>query len=251
MKTNRLPHFLLFLSRSALAAVLVGAFTVLLFLIGRQTLGEAVVALVYLFPIVWCTMRWGSLPGVSAALTAALSFDFFFIPPYHTFAVGSLEGWLVLLIFAGVAILFVDRIQAGLAKTNETIFLYELTSALSVALTSDAVARIVAKYIQQLKQAYQVRVVFFADGPLPEIVVDDTPGVQNESHPDRLLPVVNDKGFVGEIQIWNDAYWPPAFGKDPLLEQFAFQAGRALGRARQSERENATPKPAPARPKKR
>ena len=40
---------------------------------------------------------------MSAALAAALAFDFLFIPPFYTFAVGSLEGWLVLAIFLAVA----------------------------------------------------------------------------------------------------------------------------------------------------
>ena len=69
--------------------------TVVMLLIGPTLLGEGVIALLYLVPIGWCTVRWGQLAGVSAALTAALSFDFLFIPPYGTFNIGSLEGWLL------------------------------------------------------------------------------------------------------------------------------------------------------------
>ena len=47
----------------------------------------------------------GAIAGISAAITAALAFDFLFIPPFYTFAVARLEGWLVLAIFLGVAIL--------------------------------------------------------------------------------------------------------------------------------------------------
>jgi len=45
-----------------------------------------------LVPIGWCTVRWGQLAGVSAALTAALSFDYLFIPPYQTFNIGQPGG---------------------------------------------------------------------------------------------------------------------------------------------------------------
>ena len=80
-----------------------------------KELGEAVIALVYLVPIIWSGYRWGQGPGMSAALAAALAFDFLFIPPFYTFVIGSLEGWLVLAIFLAVAMLLVGRFHASLA----------------------------------------------------------------------------------------------------------------------------------------
>ena len=68
-------------ANSLLAVLTVAATTIPLFLIGRDTLGEAVIALLYLVPVTWSANRWGQLPGISAALTAALAFDFLFIPP--------------------------------------------------------------------------------------------------------------------------------------------------------------------------
>ena len=59
----------------------------------------------------------GMIAGLSAALAAALCFDFLFIPPFYTLVVGSLEGWLVLVIFLGVAILVVERIQTSLTQS--------------------------------------------------------------------------------------------------------------------------------------
>jgi len=59
---------------------------------------------------------------VSAALTAALCFDFLFISPY-TFAVGSLEGWLVLVIFLAIAIVVIGSIQDSLSKAREATFM--------------------------------------------------------------------------------------------------------------------------------
>ena len=101
-----------------------------LLLIGRAELGEAVIALVYLVPVSWSAARWGQAPGICAAIAAALTFDFFFIPPFLTFTVGSLEGWLVLAIFLAVAILVVGRIQSGLTKARKSkrdaLFMYEL-----------------------------------------------------------------------------------------------------------------------------
>ncbi len=118
------------------------------------------IALVYLVPVAWSANRWGQLPGISAALTAALAFDFLFIPPFYTFAVARLEGWLVLAIFLGVAIVVVERIQASLTKAREAVFMYEMSAALCGQRTPEAVAYAVARQIQQLFQAMLVNVVF-------------------------------------------------------------------------------------------
>jgi K+-sensing histidine kinase KdpD len=240
MNKKRLISFCSQMYRSFLAFLVVGGITIPLLWVGRQTIGEAVIALIYLVPIVWVTMRWGQLPGLSAALAASMLFDYFFIPPFFTFAVGRLEGWLVLCIFLGVAFVVVQRIQSALSETKETVFKYELSSALATARTSDAVARILAQYIQQLLQVQQVRIVFHAEGAFPEIVILEPPTTDALVPPDRVFPIQNDKGFVGEIHLWQDYFWEQPFDKELLLKNFAFQAGRILARTRQAEWEELT-----------
>ncbi len=66
-----------YLVTSLLAVLTVAITTIPLFLIGRDTLGEAVIALLYLVPVTWSANRWGQLPGLSAALTAALALTSF------------------------------------------------------------------------------------------------------------------------------------------------------------------------------
>ncbi len=96
MKRIRLSLTPELFGQSAKAVLAVAATTAILLLIGRATLGEAVIALLYMVPIGWSASRWGQGAGMSAAVAAALAFDFLFIPPFYTFTVGSLEGWLVL-----------------------------------------------------------------------------------------------------------------------------------------------------------
>ena len=126
-------------------------------LIGRNVLGEGVIALLYLVPIGWSTTRWGQWPGVCAAVSSFLCFDFFFIPPYYTFNVGSVEGWLVLIIFLIVAVAIIGRIQYGLSQAQqrerEAIFMYELSVALAGVNRQEDVARTLARQLQQIFQA--------------------------------------------------------------------------------------------------
>ena len=229
------------LSQCALAVLTVAATTFILLLIGRDTLGEAVIALLYLVPIGWCASRWGQGPGMCAALTAALMFDFFFIPPFYTFAVGRLEGWLVLVIFLGVAIVIVGRIQLVLSKARaserDAIFMYEMSAALAGLRTQAAVAHILARRLQQMFLASLVKVVIHLEGQSPDIVASEPREGAGKGRPDRALPVLNAWGLVGEIQLWRGYIELPS-EESRLLQNFSSQAAQALERTRLAEAED-------------
>jgi K+-sensing histidine kinase KdpD len=233
MNQTRNSLTLHYLRNSLLAVLTVVAATIPLVLIGRATLGEAVIALVYLVPVTWSAYRWGQLPGISAALTAALAFDFLFTMPYYTFVVDRLEDWLILVFFLGVAIVVVERIQASLTRAREAVFMYEMSAALCSQRTPEAVAYSVAKQIQQLFQAMLVNVVFHPDRNSPGVVVSEPDDGTGTGRPDRVLPIVNSWGLVGEIQVWRGLYseLPPEDGR--LFQNFALQTARAFERTYQ------------------
>ncbi|MGE5221270.1 MAG: DUF4118 domain-containing protein [Omnitrophica WOR_2 bacterium] len=219
-----------------LAVLAVAGTTALMVLTGRNVLGDAVVALLYLLPIGYSTTRWGQAAGISAALTAALAFDFFFIPPYYTFTVGSMEGWLVLVIFLAVAVLIVGRIQYGLTRARErekeAIFMYELSSALAGLHDRDAIARIMASQLRQLYQARLVQVSIYSDGS--SRIVSLPPDRSAEGSPDRTVPILTGHGLEGEIAIWRGALpLPPEESR--LFQSFAIQGALAFERARVEE----------------
>jgi K+-sensing histidine kinase KdpD len=214
--------------------------TILMWLIGRNALGEAVISLLYLAPIAWSANKWGQAAGVSAALTAALCFDFLFIPPFYTFAIGSLEGWLVLIIFFAIAIVVVGRIQESLSKAHEAIFMYELSSALANARSQDAVAHIVARYIRQLFQASLVNVTFQQSSQSPQITVSEPLIRDRKDLPDRLLPILNVWGLVGEIQIWRGEFGDLPSEDSRLLQNFVSQTAGAFERTQSMEMEQKT-----------
>jgi K+-sensing histidine kinase KdpD len=233
MNKTSFPFSFRLLSQSLLAMLLIFAVTIPVWLIGRDTFGEAGIALIYLLPISWSAYRWGQLPGISAALTASLVFNFLFIPPFFTFAIGRLEGWLVLAIFLGVTIVVVGQIQSAMVQAREATFRYELSAALADARTPEAAAHILVRQIQQLFQASLVR-VSYPDKDSSKTVSQPN-DANREGHPDRVLPVVNAQGMVGEIQIWRGVFveLPPEDGK--LLQNFAWQAARAFERTQNKE----------------
>lgn len=238
MNRNRFSITSRLFANCLLAVLTVAGITIPLFLIGRATFGEAVIALLYLVPVAWSANRWGQLPGISAALAATLAFNFLFIPPFFTFAIGSLEGWLVLAIFLAVAILVVGRIQDSLTKAREAVFMYEMSSALTGLRTQEAVAHTVARQIGQLFQATLVNVILYTENRSESIIASDPVDGIGKNHPDRVLPLLNSSGLVGEIQIWRGTFLdlPPEDSR--LLQNFASQTARALERTKQIENDN-------------
>jgi two-component system sensor histidine kinase KdpD len=222
------------------AVLTVMGLTVVMFFMGHDTLGETVIGLLYLLPIGWSTTRWGQGAGMCAAVIAFLCFNFFFIPPFFTFTVGSLQGWLVLIIFLAVAVVIVGRIQFGLsqaqAREREAIFMYELTAALAGLRTTDAVAHVLANRLQQLFQARLVRVTVYSDTHTPALVVVAPTEQAAEDRPDRVLPLIATRDLVGEIGVWRGEL-PLPTGDNRLLQNLATQGALALERARLAETE--------------
>jgi K+-sensing histidine kinase KdpD len=225
---------------SLFAILSVAVITVPMVLIGRATLGEAVIALLFLIPVAWSAARWGQIPGICAALAAALAFDFFFIPPFHTFTVGNLEGWLVLGIFLLVATVVVGRIQAGLDKAHQSehdaLFMYELSSVLSGLRTQEAVVHALAVHLQRMFFAAQVEVQVQGDEKYVPAFAREPGDRKLQGTPDRVLPILIGPGLVGEVRIWQgDGWLPPDDSR--LLQNLMTQASLALERARLAETE--------------
>jgi K+-sensing histidine kinase KdpD len=219
------------------AALSVIAVTLIMFFIGRDTLGEAVIGLVYLVPISWSTTRWGQGPGACAAVIAFLCFNFFFIPPFYTFTVGRLEGWLLLIIFLSVALIVIGRIQYGLSlarqREREAMFMYELSTMLATARTPEAAARTLARHVQQLYQAELVRVTVQPGDQAATSVL--MPPAQSESgKPDLIVPLQTTHSLIGEVCVWRGQAPLPSV-ENRLMQNFATQTANALERLQHAE----------------
>ena len=233
MKKDRFSLSTKLFENSFYAVLTVAATTVLLLLIGLDKLGEAVIALLYMVPVVWSAARWGQGAGMAAALAAALFFDFYFIPPFYTFAVGRLEGWLVLGIFLAVAIVVVGRIQSSLSRAQaserEAIFMYELSSTLASLQTQEAVANAVARFIQQRYLTALVRVSIQPKGQTSETSASEPRDGVSDSKPDVTLPILSAWNLVGAIEMWRGDLELPS-EESRLFRNFSSQIGQALER---------------------
>jgi two-component system sensor histidine kinase KdpD len=62
------------------------------------------VGLLYLLPVMIVATRYGMRPGVITSLASSLCYNFFFIPPTHTFTIQDPQNILTVLVLLGVAV---------------------------------------------------------------------------------------------------------------------------------------------------
>jgi two-component system sensor histidine kinase KdpD len=80
--------------------------------------------MVYLLGVIVVAMRCGRGPSLLAAALGVLAFDFFFVPPYLTFAVSHVEYFVTLSVMLAVGLLISTltarlRTQADGARQRE------------------------------------------------------------------------------------------------------------------------------------
>lgn len=124
--------------------------------------------MLYLMGVVVVATRYGRGPSVLASVLSVAAFDFFFIPPYFTFAVSDTQYLItfavmlvVALVISGLAVRI--RRQAELAREREkrTAVLYAMSRDLAQHRGAETLANIAA---QHLRDVFDSQVaIFLAD----------------------------------------------------------------------------------------
>src|SRR5665647_678663 len=127
-----------------LVAIVAIALSTAVFLPGRASFAKGRWALLYLLVILLVASVAGTGPGLLAAVLAFFTWNFFFLPPYHTLQIHDPKDWLSLVAFLVVGVIV--GVQAGrmrerearaLAREQETAALNRLSAAV-VSQTSTA-----------------------------------------------------------------------------------------------------------------
>ena len=236
----RLPFLVSRFWQYLLAFVMITIVTAVFFAL-RDALDTTLVALLYLIPLGLITAFWGLGPGITSALITFLTFNYFFIRPYYTFAVHHPTDVVILVIFLIVAIVIsqlVGRMQASLAaataREREATQLYELSTALAGLHDDHVIAQILAKQVQEVSQGEAVELNITGAQPFAFRL----PGSNQPSRPPEwVVPMQVARGILGEIRLWRAA---PAISsrEKRLLQTFASQGALALERARLAQAES-------------
>jgi len=130
--------------------VLLGTAAVTAFLIPfRGHINSTTVALAFLLVVLFAAILWGSRPALLASLLGVVCFNFFFIPPVHTFTISDPQNWVALAVFF-ITALTVGQLSARArrrareaeAQRTEIKRLYEdLQEAFDRAIEAEALKR--------------------------------------------------------------------------------------------------------------
>ncbi|HEY2511631.1 MAG TPA: sensor histidine kinase KdpD, partial [Polyangiaceae bacterium] len=235
------------------------------FLFGRTRLPD--VMMVYLLGIIMVSLRFGYGVSIFAAVASVFLIDFFFVPPFFSFAVSDLQHVVMFGVMFVVAVVIsglTERVreQAAAARQRErrAATLYALTRELAGTPAVAALSVIAARHLHDL---FDARIALFlggADGKLAPVAIDDhafvpdekelavvdwvwekgkPAGVSTDTLPSAAalyVPLREARGRVGVLAVApqdRNRFVDPE--PRALLDVFAAQVASALERARLSE----------------
>ena len=201
-------------------------------------LGTALVPLGYLLSVGLCTAFLGLGPGIASAVLAFLTFNYFFLEPFHTLVVHRAEDTAVLLVFLVVAVVIsqlVGRAQAGLAasraREREASLLYELSTALAGLTDAQDIGQVLCEQTWQTFQAARVELEASGADAAPRVqAAASAPAASLDRPADEVMALQTARGRLGEIRLWLVSV-PLAASEGRLLYTFASQGALALERA--------------------
>ena len=223
--------------------------------------------MIYLIAVIGVAIRCGRGPSVFASVLSVAAFDFFFVPPYFTFAVSDAQYLLtfgVMLVVALVISNLAVRLnqQAELARYRErrTGVLYAMSRDLATHRGTEMLAQLAAKHLRDVFDAHVAifladaekrvqlqrgELLFFELNPkesgVAQWVYDhhERAGLGTDTLPGAsalYLPLVASSGAIGVVAVRPK---DPALLLDPehlhLLESLVNQVALAIERTRLSD----------------
>ena len=175
---------------TAAAAASLAATGVAWLLFGRGQLPDVVMT--YLLGIMLVSSRFGLAPSVFAAFLSVAALDFFFVPPFLTFAVADFSHavtfivmFLVAVVISGLTERLKNQAAAARQREQRTAALYELSRELTSAQSSRRVIEVGAA---ELEKVFSSKVMVFAparDGKLSSVHAG--PGLDAASERDASI----------------------------------------------------------------
>jgi two-component system sensor histidine kinase KdpD len=220
------------------------------------------VAMIYLLGIVITSTRTGRWPSLIATLLSVAAFDYFFVPPYFTFAVNDIRFivtfsvmFVVANVITGLTLQIREQAEASRKRERSTAALYALSRKLARERKKDRIFDVATK---QISEVFQSRIVILLLDEKEELTLMETrvgtfaldkkelsvarwafdnrhsAGLSTDTLPGAkalYLPMVASSGVVGVVGVLpEDAQW--RFDPEDIhfLESFVNQTAMAIER---------------------
>ena len=111
------------------SAALVAAVTGVIFAL-RGHIPVLALAQLYLFAVIPVAVVWGLAYAVLVSVASMLAFNFFFLPPVHTFTLQDSSDWFALAVFLVTAVVVSDLAARSRRRAGESALLAEIAASL-------------------------------------------------------------------------------------------------------------------------
>jgi two-component system, OmpR family, sensor histidine kinase KdpD len=135
-------------------------------------------ALLYLLPVLIGAVWWGLWPSLAASVLGMLCFDFFFVPPVMSFAVGDVRHLISFGVFLLVAFVtgtlaarLRSQVEASRERERRTAALYSLSDKITAETDLSQVLQTVVKTVAETTKK---DVALFMPGPQEALPVSST-----------------------------------------------------------------------------
>ena len=227
-----------------LAALLSVGLTTLILQPFNPFLESQLIALLYLLPVMISTVQWGLMPGVLAGMLAFLAFNFYFIQPYHTFAVHKTQDLITLIIFLIVAVLLSQLIgqarkgmQLARSREWEATRMYELISALAGLQDARSIAQTLAAHTLETFRIDQVTVTIAAREGEPGLTASAPEDMPLREPATLRSALMTARAKEGEMLLW-DIHARLSTEELRLLSAYSSQGALSLERIHLARSEN-------------
>ena len=215
------------------SAVIISLVTFILKLV-ESDLQIQLIALLYLLPVLGCTVVWGLTSGILAGFLSFLAFNYYFIQPTLTLNVHRSQDLITLTVFLIVSVVVSQLVGQArqaerLAKKREweAMKLYEMNSALAGLKDIQSIVQSVAQKLLDTFRFHQVEITVQGESVPYQLPT----GSQLADPCDLSMSMFTARNTEGEIRLWFDQN-SLSLEETRLLAAFSNQAALAIERAR-------------------
>jgi two-component system, OmpR family, sensor histidine kinase KdpD len=190
-------------------------------------------ALCYVLAVVIAAAAGGLVPGLVASVASFLALNFFFTPPFHTFAVEETADLVALAVFLAVSATVGTMFSRALEqraraerREREARLLHQLGSRLRSGVPTEEVLRSLARSILELFDLARCEIVSeLAHDP---IVAERVDGEETDGHEDVIPLTVQDRE-LGHIRVVVDGDRPTMTAEERgVIQTLASQIALAI-----------------------
>ena len=223
--------------RYLLVPLLVAVTTLALQLPVNLRIDPLIVGLLYLVPVLISAAVVGWLGGIGASLLSFLAFNYFFIPPYHTFVVADPSDTLALFVFLIVAAsvsYLVGRLRAEAIRVGERerelTILYDLSKTVGRQVGLETMLRTIAERVCQLFPGSRAEVWLKNDAAKLELLAQAGASGDDFPKPHEAL-IRSEQAALGILKLYRRQPQPIGQSEQLLLNAVAAQTAIAVERA--------------------